>query len=160
MPSESRAHAPEEGDRNAKEFEVRPGRCIVRHDRVCGLASRGFGWSYDRDEPIERRSDRPGGKGILSPPLRSPALLRRTLSPGLRRILSAGGTADIIAGATIGITDMIRAAQSSRALRLAFWARELQVPRATATAIRAMAIQAMATAGAGEPARETRANSN
>src|ERR1019366_898430 len=71
--------------------------------------------------------------------------------------------ADIIAGATIGIMDMIRAAQSSRALRLAFWARESQVPRATATAIRATATAtairamamatAMATAGAGEPAR-------
>src|SRR5476651_194463 len=33
-PSESRAHAPEEGDRNAKESEVRPGHCIVRRDRV------------------------------------------------------------------------------------------------------------------------------
>jgi hypothetical protein len=60
----------------------------------------------------------------------------------------AGATADIIAGTTIAIMDMIRAAQSSRALRLAFWARESQVLRATATAIRAMA-----TAGAGEPAR-------
>src|SRR5450759_571492 len=89
-PSENRARAPEEGDRNAKESEVRPGRCIVLRDRVCGPAGRGFGWSYDRDEPIERRADRPGGKGTLSPPLRSPALLRRTLSPGLRRILSPG----------------------------------------------------------------------
>src|ERR1700731_1206199 len=88
-PSESRARAPEEGDRNAKESEVRPGRCIVRRDRVCGPADGGFGWSYDCGEPIERGADRPGG-GILSPPLRSPALLRRTLSPGLRRILSPG----------------------------------------------------------------------
>src|SRR5450631_2910102 len=89
-PSESRARAPEVGDRNAKESEVRPGRCIVRRDRVCGPAGRGFGWSYDCGEPIERGADRPGRKGILSPPLRPPALLRRTLSPGVRRILSSG----------------------------------------------------------------------
>src|SRR3984893_13755408 len=89
-PSESRARAPEDGDRNAKESEVRPGRCIVRRDRFCGPAGGGFGWSYGRGEPIERGADRPGGKGILSPPLRSPALLRRTLSPGLRRTLSPG----------------------------------------------------------------------
>jgi hypothetical protein len=52
---------------------------------------------------------------------------------------------------------MIRAAQSSRALRLAFWARESQVPRAMTMGIRATAmataIRAMATAGAGEPAK-------
>ena len=59
----------------------------------------------------------------------------------------------ILSPAYIGIMDMIRAAQSSRALRLAFWARESQVPRATATAIRAMSTAIRATAGAGEPAR-------
>src|ERR1019366_6199714 len=89
-PRERRARAPREGDRNAKESEVRPGRCIVGRDRVCGPAGRGFGWSYDRGGPIERGADRPGGKGILPPPLRPPALLRWTLSSGLRWILSSG----------------------------------------------------------------------